>query len=140
MTVTPVRYGLTLVACALMGTAVFADRSAVAAAPYAGSVIAYSVKTGVYSVHADGTGLRLLVPWQPSSCGEGCVVWKVPRNPRYSPNGRQLTYDRRHTSYTMVSGRGRSRTRAPFTLPTQTASIGVLGWVTTPSSPQMARK
>ncbi len=56
-------------------------------------VIAYSVKTGIYSIHADGTDPRLLVPWQPSSCGHSCVVWKVPRNPRYSPDGRQLTYD-----------------------------------------------
>ncbi len=61
--------------------------------PRGGDVIAYSVKTGIYSVRPNGTGLRLLVPWQPSSCGKGCVVWKVPRNPRYSPNGQQLIYD-----------------------------------------------
>lgn len=56
-------------------------------------VIAYSVKTGIYAIHADGTGQRLLVPWQPSSCGKDCVIWKVPRHPRYSPDGRHLTYD-----------------------------------------------
>jgi hypothetical protein len=56
-------------------------------------VIAYSVKTGIYAIHADGTGMRLLVPWRPSTCGHSCVVWKVPRNPRYSPDGRHLTYD-----------------------------------------------
>lgn len=67
--------------------------SAIAGASYGGGVIAYSIKTGIYAVHADGTGLRLLVPWQPSSCGRGCVIWKVPRNPRYSPDGHQLTYD-----------------------------------------------
>jgi hypothetical protein len=58
-----------------------------------GGLIAYSVKTGIYAIHADGTGLRLLVPWQPSSCGSGCVIWKVPRNPRFSPDGRHLSYD-----------------------------------------------
>jgi hypothetical protein len=67
--------------------------TATAASRHADGVIAYSVKTGIYAVHANGTGSRLLVPWQPSSCGSGCVVWKVPRNPRYSPDGRRLTYD-----------------------------------------------
>ena len=66
---------------------------AIAASSHGDGVIAYSVKTGIYAIHADGTGLRLLVPWQPSSCGKGCVIWKVPRNPRYSPDGRHLTYD-----------------------------------------------
>jgi hypothetical protein len=67
--------------------------TALADSPHVDGVIAYSVKTGIYAVRADGTGLRLLVPWQPSTCGKGCVVWKVPRNPRYSPDGQQLTYD-----------------------------------------------
>jgi Tol biopolymer transport system component len=58
-----------------------------------GGVIAYSVKTGIYSIHADGSDTRLLVPWQPSSCGHDCVIWRVPRNPRYSPDGRHLAYD-----------------------------------------------
>lgn len=58
-----------------------------------GGVIAYSVKTGIYAIHADGSGLQLLIPWQPLTCGKGCVIWKVPRNPRYSPDGRQLTYN-----------------------------------------------
>lgn len=72
--------------------------------PHGDGVIAYSVKTGIYAVRADGTGLRLLVPWQPSTCGKGCVVWKVPRNPRYSPDGRQLTYDME--TYVVHNGRG----------------------------------
>ena len=64
------------------------------AGPFHGDgLIAYSVKTGIYAVGADGTGPRLLVPWHPSTCGKDCVVWKVPRNPRYSPDGQQLTYD-----------------------------------------------
>jgi len=66
---------------------------AIAAQFHGDGLIAYSVKTGIYAVGADGTGPRLLIPWQPSTCGKGCVVWKVPRNPRYSPDGQQLTYD-----------------------------------------------
>jgi Tol biopolymer transport system component len=56
-------------------------------------LVAYSIKTGIYAVHPNGTGSRLLVPWQTASCGKGCVIWKVPRHPRYSPDGQHLTYD-----------------------------------------------
>ena len=79
---------------ALGSAALAVAAPAAIAVPYHGDgLIAYSVKTGIYAVRADGTGSRLLVPWQPSTCGNGCVVWKVPRNPRYSPDGRRLTYD-----------------------------------------------
>jgi hypothetical protein len=91
---------LTHVFTAVILTAVLMTSAAVVAAPMAtasasprAGLIAYSVKTGIYEIHADGTGLHLLVPWQPSTCGRGCVIWKVPRNPRYSPDGRYLTYD-----------------------------------------------
>jgi hypothetical protein len=56
-------------------------------------VIAYSIKTGIYAVRRDGTGPRRLVPWRTGRCGVRCVVWKVPRHPRFSPDGRRLTYD-----------------------------------------------
>ncbi len=79
---------------ALGSVALAVAASAAIAAPYHGDgLIAFSVKTGIYAVRADGTGSRLLVPWQPSTCGKGCVIWKVPRNPRYSPDGQRLTYD-----------------------------------------------
>lgn len=84
---------VTLLAVSLLATTTTAARGAATTASSRGGMIAYSVKTGIYAVRADGSGLRLLVPWQPSTCGRGCVVWKVPRNPRYSPDGSQLTYD-----------------------------------------------
>jgi len=80
-------------ACLALSMVALMPAPAIADSPHGDGVIAYSVKTGIYAVHADGSGLRLLVPWQPSTCGQGCVVWKVPRNPRYSPDGQQLTYD-----------------------------------------------
>jgi hypothetical protein len=82
-----------IVAGLLVGMMAIAAPTAIAVSPHGDGLIAYSVKTGIYAVRADGTGSRLLVPWQPSTCGKGCVIWKVPRNPRYSPDGRHLTYD-----------------------------------------------
>lgn len=82
-----------VVAVLMVSMMALVPRPAIADSLHRTGVIAYSVKTGIYAIHADGTGLRLLVPWHPSSCGRSCVVWKVPRNPRYSPDGRQLTYD-----------------------------------------------
>jgi len=83
----------TVIAVLLVGMVAIVAPPAVADSSPGDGVIAYSVKTGIYAIHADGTGLRLLVPWHPSSCGRSCVVWRVPRNPRYSPDGRHLTYD-----------------------------------------------
>ena len=67
--------------------------AAQAQAAHGNGVIAYSVKTGIYTVRAGGSTPHLVIPWQPSTCGHDCVVWKVPRNPHYSPNGRYITYD-----------------------------------------------
>ncbi len=55
--------------------------------------IAYSVKTGIYEIRANGTDLHELIPWRTATCGAGCVVWDVPRHPHFSPNGKLLTYD-----------------------------------------------
>lgn len=83
----------TLLLSVAVAVAVAVLAQGASAASRHGGVIAYSVKTGIYAINADGTGSRLLVPWQPSSCGRGCVVWKVPRNPRFSPDGTKLAYD-----------------------------------------------
>ena len=56
-------------------------------------VIAYSVKTGIYAVHPGGGPSRVLVPWHTRNCGSQCVIWSVPRHPRFSPNGKLLTYE-----------------------------------------------
>jgi Tol biopolymer transport system component len=66
-------------------------RPAQAAAKHDG-LIAYSVKTGIYAVSRTNGRPRLLVPWRARSCGKRCVVWNVPRDPRFSPDGRRLTY------------------------------------------------
>jgi Tol biopolymer transport system component len=55
-------------------------------------LIAYSIKTGIHVIRADGTGMRVLIPWRTPSCGRGCMTWLVPRHPRWSPDGRQITY------------------------------------------------
>ena len=55
-------------------------------------LIAYSVKTGIHVVRRNGKGHRRLIPWHTKRCGRSCEVWLVPRHPRWSPDGRSLTY------------------------------------------------
>lgn len=67
-------------------------------------LIAYSTKTGVQVIQPDGRGRRTLIPWRVASCGPRCQRWVIPRHPRWSPDGRRITY---HLEYhRVVGGRG----------------------------------
>ena len=83
-----------------------ADARALGAAQQraADGVIAYSVKTGIYTIRPDGTGMRELIPWRTGRCGRGCTTWWVPRWPRWSPDGRHITY---HVDKHRVRSNGR---------------------------------
>ena len=90
---------LTSLAFALSSTAsATLDRSAgrpplqASAAATRDGLIAYSIKTGIHVIRPDGTGLRVLIPWRTRSCGRGCTTWLGPRHPRWSPDGRRITY------------------------------------------------